>query len=96
MKTDNICLIKPDIPSSRAYRFMQRMSACKGTLDDQETRMAPVVAQSGSIQPVSDVCTSQGKDASGLPRPASDASAANTSDGSFLKLYMQAFAAARQ
>ena len=93
METNSIPRLTPQAPLSRASRFMDRMSARKGALD-QETA---VEAASAAVSPPVAQATPLPEalpagQASSIPEASNDTAA----EPSFLDRYMQAFAAARQ
>ncbi len=93
METNSVHRLMPQAPLSRASRFMDRMSARKGALDQEtavETASGAVSAQLPEASPAPETLSAA--------QAASVAEASNDSpsEPSFLDRYMRAFAAARQ
>lgn len=84
MGMDTVCRVLPETSQAPANRFMRRYTACRNALTSGKSETDRVLASS----------TATAEDGSGAPGNRSDAP--GRADQSFLQLYLQAFAAARQ
>lgn len=90
MKTDNACRRMASPQPGRADRFKDRFSACKGSLGP---RTAPLIPADTARRPAANGLAGQG---SQVPDARDDVHRADPAQRSFVQLYMQARAAARQ
>ncbi|MDA3913978.1 hypothetical protein [Oleiagrimonas sp.] len=92
----NVHPTSPENPQGRVNRFMHRYISCRGALAMKEIMSTDADPRECDVREVAATSPIREQQVMHAPLASTSQAMTTSSDGSFLSLFMQAFAAARQ